>query len=309
MNLYRKYRPATFEEVFGNEAEVEALKNKITQPQGKRPHTFLIEGPSGCGKTTLARIAARELGGDELSIMEVNTANNRGIDTAREITDTMRTRSASGAPRIWIIDEVHKTTKDWQNAMLKPLEDTGSAFFFLCTTDPQMLLQAVKTRCTVISVKPLKSEKMMRLLRLINMKEELKVPVEILEEIVEASWGSPRQALVTLEKIAGLPEEEMRTVITTEGGSQKKIGDLIKSIQNGPWSAIASCIKSLQEEMDQESIRRAVIGYTNAVLLNGKGDANLAIILENFAEPYWGATNANTTLVAYQSYSEIKNSR
>ncbi|MGD9157013.1 MAG: AAA family ATPase [Desulfobacteraceae bacterium] len=305
MSLYRKYRPQTFDEIIGNKAEVEALQSKLAS--SSRPQSFLIQGPSGCGKTTLARIAARELGGDDLSIQEINTADNRGIDTAREVITRMAYRSPTNAPKVYIIDEVHKTTKDWQNAMLKPLEDTPSnVYFFLCTTDPEMLLKTIKTRCTTITVNALKSEDMTRLIRKVCLKEKLRIPSEIVEEIVEISEGSPRQALVNLEKVSELEPEEMLKALQAGEETEKKIGDLINAIKKGPWKSVAICLKSLGEEMDQESIRRAVIGYCNAVLLNGNKDPSWAVILENFAEPYWGATGANATLVSYQSYTELK---
>ena len=95
MSLHIDYRPKTFEEVVGNKGVIASLKS-ILNRKDDIPHAIIFQGPSGCGKTTLARIVANKLGcpekiGDETNgdFIEINASNNRGIDTARSIIETM----------------------------------------------------------------------------------------------------------------------------------------------------------------------------------------------------------------------------
>src|SRR5690606_15380302 len=100
-----------------------------------------------------------------LSIREINSANNRGIETARQIIDQMRFMPAGGSTLVYIIDELHMATKDWQNAMLKPLEDTPAhVFFFLCTTNPEKLIAPLKSRCLEVKFNSLDEKEMYILL-------------------------------------------------------------------------------------------------------------------------------------------------
>ena len=159
MGLYHKYRPATIEELAGNEATIEAIRSHYAQPEAKWTHATIITGPSGCGKTTLARAIARTiLQASEMNIREINFANNRGIDTAREVMEQMRFRPAGGGRLVYIIDEAHGMTPDAKRAFLKPLEDCPSwVYFFLATTNYAKLTQgdegkAINTRCTLLKV-------------------------------------------------------------------------------------------------------------------------------------------------------------
>ena len=129
MELYRKYRPNALDEMVGNEATIKSLKKELENGS----HTFLMTGPAGCGKTTLARIMAKEVGAGPLSIHEINSAENRGIDTAREVMEQMRFNPSDGNAIVWIFDECHQWLAPVQNAFLKALEDTPAhCYFFLC---------------------------------------------------------------------------------------------------------------------------------------------------------------------------------
>jgi len=305
MNLYRKYRPATFGDIIGNQAAVESLEKQLNKKD--QPHSFLISGPSGCGKTTLARIAANIIGASELSIQEINTANNRGIDTARTIIDNNQYSSPDGKPIVYIIDEVHQTTKDWQNAMLKPLEDTPNhVYFFLCTTDPGKLLKDIKTRCTSISVKPLIESDLYKLVRKVHLAEEGNLSKEILHLIAKNSDGSARTALVLLENVIEMEDEEkIREVINLGTDANSQTIDLCRLLlKRAHWKEISVVLRGLTGE-DPEKIRRAVLGYMNAVLL--KTFNNQAVnVMECFQEPVYNTGFPGITLSAIQSSSEYR---
>jgi DNA polymerase-3 subunit gamma/tau len=301
MNLYRKYRPSTFEDMLGNEAEISAFSQALDKPD--RSHVYLLYGPAGCGKTTLARIAAAKLGADEMSISEINSANNRGIDSAREITENMVLTPMSGGNRVYIIDEVARATADFQNAMLKPLEDTPAhVFFFLCTTDPQKLIKPLLTRCTQIRVNPLDPEVLYKYLRVIaNREKATHVPKDIIKEISENCNGSPRMALVMLEKVIAMSDESKMLDAVSLGTLEEETITLCRALINAKpdWRQIGVTLAGLSAA-EPEKIRQAVIGYMNAVLLKNN-NPNAAIVLECFAEPFFNSGHAGITLAAYQA--------
>jgi DNA polymerase-3 subunit gamma/tau len=300
MNLFRKCRPKKFEDIIGNEAELESLQ-KILSKENK-PHTFLLYGPSGCGKTTIARIAAAQLGSDDLNIREINTAENRGIDTARELIDQMKYIAMNGKPVVYIIDEVHKTTNDWQNAMLKPLEYMPDhVYFFLCTTHPKKVIKAIQTRCTMVKVESLDDESIYRLLRKVSLEEKIEIDKSILREISENCEGSPRQALVLLEKIMDMTDKEsMLKVISMGEEEEKETIDLCRALLKvSDWDTIRNILSKLKE-VDPEKVRYAVLGYMNSVLLSEK-HGRAAYCIECFSEPFYNQAKAGLTLACYQT--------
>ena len=207
MELYRKYRPETLEDMVGNEATIKSLKKELENGS----HVFLMTGPAGCGKTTLARIMAKEVNAGPLSIHEINSAENRGIDTAREIMEQMRYNPSDGDAIVWILDEMHQITSAGQNALLKALEDTPEhCYFFLCTTDPQKLIAPLKTRCSIINVKPLTNEEMTYLLKRTARSEKIKLGNEVYERICEIAQGGSRKGLKLLAKVIYLDSDEER---------------------------------------------------------------------------------------------------
>lgn len=270
MELYRKYRPNSFDEVVGNETAIKSLRKELENGS----HVFLFTGSAGCGKTTLARIVAKEVGAGELSIREINSAENRGIDTAREILEQMRYNPSDGSSMVWILDEMHMITNAGQNALLKALEEVPeSVYFMLCTTDPQKLIAPLKSRCSIINVQPLSEDDMRYLLKRTARAEKIKLSNEVYDKIIEIAQGGSRKALKLLAKVLYLDSDEERfSVLKSENVSENEetiefCRALLK--KGNSFATIAGILKKL-DISDAEKIRQAVMGYMNAVLLNGK---------------------------------------
>lgn len=288
LELYRKYRPNCFDDMVGNESTIKSLKKELENGS----HVFLFTGPAGCGKTTLARIVAKEVGAGELSIREVNSADNRGVDTAREVMEQMRFMPSDGSSMVWILDEVHMITNVGQNAFLKALEDTPEhVYFFLCTTNPEKLIAPLKTRCSIINVKPLTNEEMTYLLKRTARSEKVKISPEVYEMICEQAQGGSRKGLKLLAKVMYLESDEERIEVLKQGDDSElapETKELCKALldKNCNWGKLAGILKSM-DVSEPERIRMAVMGYMNAVLLNGKSSAQAVCAMQAFG--------ANTT--------------
>lgn len=294
--LYRKYRPETLEDVVGNSSTIKSLQKELENGS----HVFLMTGPAGCGKTTLARIMAREVGAGELSIREMNSAENRGIDTAREIMEQMRYNPSDGKALVWILDEVHQLSSAAQNAFLKALEDTPShVYFFLATTDPQKLIAPLKTRCSIITVQPLKDEEMLYLLKRTARAEKVKLNSEIYEKIIEIAQGGSRKALKLLSKVLFLDSDEERLEVlrtSSDSDSPEAIEFCRALLGKNSFTKLASILKELLKVEDAEKLRQCVMGYMNSVLLSGKLSPEAVATMQAFssADTYKNGKNALT---------------
>lgn len=299
MGLYQHYRPTSLKHFFGNEDLKRDLRPFV---KGDRPlpKAVLFTGPSGCGKTTLARILARSVGCADGDIVELDTADFRGIDSIREIRRQMAFAPLGGANRVWIMDECHKLTNEAQNALLKALEDPPAhVYFILCTTDPQLLLKTVLTRCTQFAVESLTTSELVEVLGRVCDGEQADIGDDILKAIAKQAGGSPRAAICALERVLGRDPEDYDKAVEAFTALEVQVKELCQILLAGKakWRQVAEMLKAIKEE--PESIRRAVLGYMNAVLLSGKDNARAVHIIESFKDPYYNSGAAGLTLSCY----------
>lgn len=300
MELYKKHRPKSLDRIIGNRQTVASLKKMLTT--SSLPHTILFHGPAGCGKTTMARILTKELGCNKHDFKEVNASSFRGIDSIREIGRIMNL-APIGTCRIWLMDECHKWTNDAQNAALKMLEDTpGHVYFFLCTTDPQRLIPALRSRCCPMPVELLRHAELNILLKRTIRREKIELSGDVMDELISAAQGSARNLLVLLDKTKNLdPEEQIKAIqqrLEEESGAIELCRALI---QRAEWKQITSILKSLK--VDPETTRWSVLGYARAVLLKTK-NAQAYIIIDCFKDPFYTSTGAGLIAACYEAISE-----
>lgn len=292
LELYKRHRPKSFKAFAGNTAVAAQLKEWVAK--GRVPHFILFQGGSGMGKTTLARILKAKLKCGDPDFQEINAAGQgRGIERVKQIESQIGMAPIAGECRIYLIDEAHKLTNDAQNALLKMLEDTPRhVYFFVCTTDPQKLIATIRTRATTVTVAPLQSEEMRALLQKVCGKEEIELSEDVEDAIVEVAEGSSRQALVLLNQIVGLEEQDQLDTISKADHKRAAI-ELCRKLFNTrtTWKEVAGIIKSL--DVEPEQFRWMILGYASTICLGGGKMASRAfVILDQFNGNYYDSKKA-----------------
>jgi DNA polymerase-3 subunit gamma/tau len=301
-SLDKKYRPSTFKNFVGNEVVVRRLKS-LLKDLDSFPSCILLQGPSGCGKTTLARIVAKSLKIKE--VHELNIAYQRKIDDARSIVDGIRYQSMeTTSGKVIVLNECHKANNEFQNAILESLEEPPPhVHFILCTTEPNKLLDTIRTRADKFQVKRLGRTEISELVKNVSRKEDIAISKSIIRKIATGADGSPRVALVLLNSIKNIEGREeklevIKEMIESEIASEEAI-ELSRALLKGDsYKRIMKLVNKLEE--DPEIIRREILKYMSTVLINGKNN-KAALIINNFWDDYYSVGKAGLILNVYNT--------
>ena len=223
MALYRKYRPATFAEVVGQEHVTEPLCTALAA--GRINHAYLFSGPRGCGKTSSARILARSLnceqgptatpcgvcescvalapnGPGSIDVVELDVASHGGVDDTRELRDRAFYAPAQSRYRVFIVDEAHMVTTAGFNALLKIVEEPPEHLIFVfATTEPEKVLATIRSRTHHYPFRLLPPRTMRALIERICAQEGVVVDDAVYPLVIRAGGGSPRDTLSVLDQL------------------------------------------------------------------------------------------------------------
>ncbi|KKN90058.1 hypothetical protein LCGC14_0231710 [marine sediment metagenome] len=280
-DLHVKYRPDNFDDVLGQWTAIQSIKKVLADDKG---HVFLLTGPSGVGKTTIARIIANTIGCDSQNLIEIDAATYTGIDAMRSVTDLLKYRAMGKHPnRAIIIDEVHALSKQAWQSLLKALEEPPShVYFILCTTVVAKVPETIKTRSFAYVLDPVSRKDIVLLLEDVCDGEGMDIGNDVIDLISKESFGSPRRALVYLEKCSGCKnKKEAAQILRTATGSEDVL-ELCRWLLKGKnlnWEGACKHLKGLKD-MDPESIRLTVINYFQPVLLRTDNDDAAGRVLE-----------------------------
>ncbi|MHC5023432.1 MAG: DNA polymerase III subunit gamma/tau [Planctomycetota bacterium] len=235
--LARRYRSRDFDEIVGQESIARTLQNAIASD--RTAHAYLFCGTRGVGKTSMARILAKALNatpdlaeadaiadailrGEDLDVIEIDGASNRGVQEARDLIASAGLSPARCPCKIYIIDEVHMLTREAFNALLKIMEEPPSHVkFILCTTEPQKVPATIQSRCQRFDFRSIAATRIAAHLREILAKEQIDASDDVIVQVARLGRGSMRDALSLLDRLLASGETELT-------------GDLLESMLGVP---------------------------------------------------------------------------
>lgn len=300
--LYRKWRPARFAEVVGQEHVTRTLQNAVAA--GRIGHAYLFSGPRGTGKTTLARLLAKAANclDDDLSqrpcnrcrpclavnearfldLIEIDAASNTGVDDIRDLRDKINFAPSEGRFKVYIIDEVHMLSMAAFNALLKTLEEPPPhAIFVLATTEEHKVPLTIKSRCQQFGFRLLTKQEIVGRLEWLVAQEELSVEPKALEVIAEQGAGSLRDAESLLDQLVTIPGDTVtleRTQLILGTASDKVISDLTDAMLEGDGpSGLRVIHEAFGSGADARQFSRQMVTYLRQLLLLKTAGTELAL--------------------------------
>ena len=281
----RRYRPRSFEELVGQQQVSQALRNAIAT--NRVGHAYLFTGARGVGKTSTARILAKCLncadgptaqpcgqcdacvsiaGGDDIDVLEIDGASNRGIDEIRQLRSNVNVRPSRSRFKIYIIDEVHMLTVPAFNALLKTLEEPPEHVkFVFCTTDPEKIPITVLSRCQRFDFAPVATESIHERLRFIVRSEGAQADDAALQLLARRAGGSMRDSQSLLEQLLAfcgnhITETDVHAMLgTAQSGRLAAIAERL--LARDTAGALAELDAAVQEGVDVGQLLEQLLGY------------------------------------------------
>jgi len=289
--LSRKYRPKSFNEIVGQEHIVNTLANAIQSD--RVAHAYLFAGPRGVGKTSMARILSKALNcqkgptdapcnkcstcesirnGNDIDVLEIDGASNRGIDEIRNIRQNVGYAPAISRYKIYIIDEVHMLTREAFNAILKTLEEPpGHVKFIFATTSPNRVPDTVQSRCQRFDFKNISVSDISNRLAQICKTENILVEDGALQTIAKYAMGGLRDSESILDQLTSFCREKitLRDIYDVLGVvSEGEITGLIDSfVDKNPELAVKIFHEITENGKDVDGFIDQLLSYIRDLLL------------------------------------------
>lgn len=291
----RRYRPKSFSELVGQENVSQALATAIRT--GRIGHAYLFTGARGVGKTSTARIFAKALNagtgptadpdldsdiaraidaGEDMDVLEIDGASNRGIEEIRQLRANVNVRPSRSRFKIYIIDEVHMLTTQAFNALLKTLEEPPEHVkFIFCTTDPEKIPITVLSRCQRFDFPPVKKDAIQDRLRYICQQEGFQADDEALALIARRAAGSMRDSQSLLEQILSFSEgkitvESVQELLGTADDSS--LWEMVERfIAHDAVSVLQAVEASVGQGVEPGQFAEQLLGYLRDLMTRSVG--------------------------------------
>ncbi|HEY4505475.1 MAG TPA: DNA polymerase III subunit gamma/tau [Candidatus Paceibacterota bacterium] len=276
--LYRKYRPAKFADIIGQDHVVKVLEAEAKS--GEISHAYLFAGTRGTGKTSLARIFANAIGTSKDDIYEIDAASNTSVEDIRSLNESVFTLPFESKYKVYILDEAHMLSKSASNALLKTLEEPPShVVFILATTETHKIPETVLSRCETYTFKKPSQEVLKKVVTTVAKKEGCVIDDASAELVALLGDGSFRDTLGIVQKIIAyskdkrISEEEVRLV--TGAPAVELVHDVVSAIAKKDLTlGLASVKKAVSQNIDISVFLKLILHTARAVLLVrfGAGD-------------------------------------
>ena len=304
--LARRYRSQSFDEVIGQDATAQTLKNAIKTD--RVAHAYLFTGTRGVGKTTMARILAKALNclavespttgpcckcdscvainiGEDIDVIEIDGASNTGVDNIRELRQNAIYRPARARYKIYIIDEVHMLSVGAFNALLKILEEPpGHIKFIFATTEPNKVLATIQSRCQRFDFAGISPALIAEQLKRILKKEKIKSEDDLILGLARLANGSMRDGLSLLDQLISTGIQPLTASMLEEFLGQpnrEKIHGLAARIAEGePARTLAAIDDLLTAGQSPAQLVVALIDYMRDLMVIKSTDkrSNLLVL-------------------------------
>lgn len=306
--LYRRYRPARFEDFVGQEAVIKTLRSQIMS--GRIAHAYLFCGTRGTGKTSTAKVFARAVNcehpenGDpcgvcptckalaeenSLDILEIDAASNNGVDEIRDLREKVKYPPQTGRYRVYIIDEVHMLSQGAFNALLKTLEEPPAyVVFILATTEPQKLPATILSRCQRFDFGRIPAHQIIERLHVALEEGQIQAEDAALARIARAAEGGMRDAWSIMDMCLSYAQEEdggltEELVLRVLGAADKSFlfAFADKLIDSDAAGALALIDEMMRKGREVQVFVRDVSAHLRALMLADICDeAQLSSLLE-----------------------------